>query len=353
MDALSEVLKLVRLGGAVFLDGAMTAPWAVRSPPSRVFAAQLALPHDEQVIEYHLVVQGSCWIRVGNDEPLRLEEGDLAMLPHGEAHVLSDEPHPRTIGDAGDMRLPPFGEICTPRYGGGGALTRLACGYLALDPKPCRSLLAALPRVLRIDARDSEVGGWLRTFMRMRLVERSEDRPGGASVLGKLSELMFVEAIRRYVETLPEGQSGWLAALRDPFVGKSLALIHASPAKPWSVEGLARAVGLARSSLAERFTQLIGQPPMQYLTQWRLTLAGHLLQSTGSAAALVAEQVGYDSEAAFSRAFKREFGMPPAAWRRGRNVAGGAGRASRIDAAALLGASRLDANRLSPASPAS
>jgi AraC-like DNA-binding protein len=317
MDALSEVLRLIRLTGAVFLNGEFTAPWAVESPPSHVLARSL-LPRAEYVVEYHLVAKGSCFIRIPGAEPVALEQGDLVMLPRGDSHVLSsDVVSNMTPLPADATQLPAYGEIVSHRLGGGGDLTRIVCGYLAVDRTLCASLLAALPRVLRVSARGGEVNAWLDTYMRFSLLERGEERPGGACVLSKLSELMFVEAIRRYVEALPPGQTGWLAGVRDPMVGKALALMHRSPARPWTVEGLARSVGLSRSSLAERFTELIGQPPMQYLMQWRLTLAAHLLQSTSKAAAVVAEDVGYDSEAAFSRAFKREFGAPPATWRRG------------------------------------
>ncbi len=317
MDALSEVLRLVRLNGAVFLNGEFTAPWAVQSPPSHELAHTL-LPSPGHVVEYHLVVKGNCYIRVPGGEPVALEEGDLVMLPRGDSHVLSsDEASPTAPLSPGDIRLPAYGDIVEHRVGGGGELTRIVCGYLAVDRTLSASLISALPRVLRVSASSGEVSAWLDTYVRFSQLERGAERPGGACVLSKLSELMFVEGIRRYVEALPPGQTGWLAAVRDPLVGKVLALMHRSPARPWTVESLGKSVGLSRSSLAERFAELIGQPPMQYLTQWRLTLAASLLQSTNKTIAVVAEDVGYDSEAAFNRAFRREFGAPPATWRRG------------------------------------
>ena len=317
MDALSEVLRLVRLTGAVFLKAEFTAPWAVASPPSHVLAGSL-LPHSDHFVEYHLVVKGSCFIRVPGGEPVALDEGDLVMLPRGDSHHLtSDAVSTVDAVSAAELRLPAYGDIVSYHSGGGGALTQIVCGYLAIDRTLCASLIAALPRVLRVSARGGEVNAWLDTYMRFSLLERGEERPGGACVLSKLSELMFVEAIRRYVESLPPGETGWLAGVGDPMVGKALALMHRSPASPWTVEDLGRSIGLSRSSLAERFTEMVGQPPMQYLTQWRLTLAAHMLLTTRKAAALVAEAVGYDSEAAFSRAFRREFGAPPATWRRG------------------------------------
>lgn len=306
----------MRLTGAVFLNAELSAPWAVQTPPAHQLAAML-LPQADWLVEYHLIVEGRCWIRLRDQEPVELNAGDLVMLPHGDPHRLSSEPGLQIQAVAGtELKLPSYGEIVQSRYGGGGALTRIACGYFAIDRRLCRGLIAALPPVLRIDAADGDLRQWLHTYMQLRAANRGGFQPGSACVLSKLSELMFVEAVRRYVETLPRRQTGWLAGLRDPHVGQALGLIHQSPARPWTVQGLGRAVGLSRSALAERFTELIGQPPMQYLMQWRLTLAAHRLQMSQRPAAAVAEEVGYDSEAAFSRAFKREFGLPPAAWRR-------------------------------------
>ena len=315
VDALSEVLRLVRLNGAVFLDAQFSAPWNVQSPPSKVLAAAM-LPEAEHLIEYHLIVEGSCYIRLNDGEPVHLEEGDVVMLPHGEAHRMSSQPRFDTPLITESVAFPGAGEITAVRCGGGGALTRIVCGYLALDRKLCGSLIAALPRILRVDARSTDVGEWLRSYVRISTDERGKERPGGRCVLAKLSELMFVEAVRRYVESLPADQRGWLAGLRDPFIGRALGLLHANPSRQWTVELLAREIGLSRSALAERFTDLIGQPPMQYLTQWRLLLAAHVLQTTTRSASVVAEEVGYDSESAFSRAFRREFGLPPATWRK-------------------------------------
>jgi len=320
-DALSEVLRLVRLTGAVFLRAELKAPWAVQAPPSKVLTAKV-MPHAEHLVEYHLIVEGRCWIRLPDGDPIALSAGDLVMLPHGDAHRLSSEPGlevPATDGAA--IELPAYGDIVHHHGSGDGATTRFACGYLAIDRRLCRGLLDALPRLLRIDASDSDLRGWLHTYMQLRAAERGDFRPGSACVLSKLSELLFVEAVRRYVDALPPGHTGWLAGLRDLHVGRVLGLIHQRPARPWTVQDLARAAGLSRSALAARFTQLVGTPPMQYLTQWRLALAAHRLQVSSQPAAAVAEEVGYDSEAAFNRAFKRAFGLPPATWRRSNGAA--------------------------------
>lgn len=316
MDALSEVLRLVRLTGAVFLNAELSSPWAVQSPPSRVLA-QALMPEADHMIEYHLVVEGQCFIKVADEPPLKLEQGDLVMVPRGDTHRMSSELQPSVpVLTVSEMKFPVPGEIVTTRYGGGGGLTRLVCGYLAIDHRLCAALIGALPRVFRVSAGSSEVSAWMQTYLRIWLVERGEDQPGGACVLAKLSELMFVEAIRRYVEALPPEQASWLSGLRDPCVGKVLGLMHSDPTRAWTVESLAREVGVSRSALADRFTALLGKSPMQYLTQWRLTLAAHLLRTTNRSASVVAYNVGYESEAAFNRAFRREFGAPPASWRR-------------------------------------
>ncbi len=321
MDALSEVLRLVRLSGAVFLNAELTAPWALRTPSGEQLARVL-MPEAEHLIEYHLVVQGRCFIAVDGEAPLQLDVGDLVMVPRGDSHRMSSGAVPTVpLLAAEHMDLPPAGVIATPRYGGGGALTRIVCGFLAIDRRLCAPLLDALPRVLRVSGGSSEVDAWLRSWVRMSVVERADDQPGGACVLAKLSELMFVEAIRRYVESLPAERQGWLAGLKDPHVGKALGLLHGKPARAWTVDELAREVGLSRSALAERFTALIGTSPMQYLTQWRLALAAHHLRTTAKPAATIAYEVGYESEAAFNRAFRREYGAPPATWRRGARVA--------------------------------
>lgn len=270
------------------------------------------------MIEYHLVVEGQCFIKVADEAPLKLEQGDLLMVPRGDTHRMSSELQPTVpVSSVSEMKFPVPGEIVTMRHGEGGQRTRLVCGYLAIDHRLCAALINALPRAFRVSAGSSEVSAWLQTYLRIWLVERGEDQLGGACVLAKLSELMFVDAIRRYVESLPANQAGWLSGLKDPYVGKVLGLMHGQPTRAWTVESLAREVGMSRSALADRFTALLGRSPMQYLTQWRLTLAAHLLRTTNKSASVIAYDVGYESEAAFNRAFRREFGAPPAAWRRG------------------------------------
>jgi len=214
------------------------------------------------------------------------------------------------------MRPPGRGEVALVRYGGDGEKARLVCGFLACDPQLCSPILSALPPVFRINIRRSPSGEWLEQSIRHSVAEVASPRAGADVILARLSEVLFIEALRCYVEALPAEQRGWLAGLRDRYVGKGLKLLHGSCARSWTVEELAREVGCSRSILAERFTHFLGQPPIQYLTKWRLALAASQLRSIGSSLARIAEQVGYESEAAFNRAFRREFGMPPAQWRR-------------------------------------
>jgi len=314
LDALSDVLRVVRLNAAVFLDAEFTAPWCVGEPLGVEVCVE-QMPRAQHVVIYHMVTEGSVHIAIRDQEPRFAEAGDLIVIPSGEAHALgSDLSLPRAPGERLIVDRGPD-EVGQVRHGGGGAVTRLVCGYLACDSSLFNAVLAPLPRIMIVSMREGAGAQWLASSLRFSITESGAQRAGAGTVLAKLSELMFVEAIRRYVESLPPGQTGWLAGLRDRFVGKTLALIHAKPAYTWTVEELASEVGLSRSALGERFTTLIGQPPMQYLTRWRLQLAADLLRSSARSVAAVAAEVGYDSEAAFSRAFKRELGVAPSAWR--------------------------------------
>lgn len=320
MDALSDVLRLVRLTGAVFLDAEFSAPWCI-SAPSGVRVCTQHMPQAQHVATYHLVTAGSCEVAFVGEVPRHAGAHDLIVIPGGDPHLLgSDLAAPRT-----DMtRLvaeTTADEVPRVSHGGGGEATRLVCGYLACDSTLFKTLLAALPRLMIIGMQDGGARGqWLETSMQFSRAEYAGPSAGAGAVLAKLSELMFVEAIRRYAENLPPGQHGWLAGLRDRFVGRALSLMHSQPAHRWTVDELGRRVGLSRSALGERFSALVGQPPMQYLARWRLQLAADLLQGSRRTIAAIAADIGYDSEAAFSRAFKRELGAAPATWRRGRKA---------------------------------
>jgi AraC-like DNA-binding protein len=315
-DVLSDVLRAVRLTGAVYFDFELSSPWVAEAPPSREIADKV-MPGAQRVIEYHLLARGTCWAHAVGQEPMRVREGDLIVFPQGDAHVLSSAPGMRAAPDMSAFARPSTPLPIVYEFGGGGPeRARIVCGFLGCDERPFNPLLTALPTVIHLSAAGPQAtSGWLGTLLNIAVSESGSARAGGENVLARLSELMFVEAIRRYLETLPPAQTGWLAGLRDPAVGQALAALHGQPAEPWTVERLARLVGLSRSVCAERFTELVGQPPMQYLALWRMQLASRLLVEGGQVAA-VAGAVGYESEAAFSRAFKKLVGQPPAMWRR-------------------------------------
>jgi len=316
-DVLSDVLRAVRLTGAVYFDFELSSPWVVEAPPSREIVGKV-MPGSQRVIEYHLIARGTGWGHAVGQEPFRLREGDLIVFPQGDAHVISSAPGMRAAPDMeafarAPTALPMFYEL----GGGGPERARIVCCFLGCDERPFNPLLMALPSVIHLSAAGPEAtNGWLGTLLSIAAKESGSGRAGGENVLARISELMFVETIRHYLERLPAAETGWLAGLRDPMIGQALVALHREPRKPWTVERLARVVGLSRSVLAERFTVMIGQPPMQYLALWRMQLASRLLLD-GDPVASVASAIGYESEAAFRRAFKRLVGRPPATWRRG------------------------------------
>jgi AraC-like DNA-binding protein len=333
MDALSDVLNAIRLTGAVFLNAELRAGWSYLTPPSRLIG-DLHMPGAEHIIPYHLVSGGRCLARLVDGAPIELQTGDLIVFPQGDRHVLASasvgelRPVELTAETLHDLLRP--GEVAPLSSGSSGETTRLVCGYLACDRRLSEPLLSGLPRILRVSVQDSGIAAWVQSSVRFSVAESAAPRAGGATILAKLSELLFVEAVRQYIEALPQEQTGWLAGLRDRFVGRALALMHQDPAYPWTVDELAKQIGLSRSALAERFGELLGQPPIQYLTRWRILLAAQHLLSGSRGVAQVAEEVGYESEAAFSRAFKRELGVPPATWRKNGGVMLGSGRAARL-----------------------
>ena len=320
MDSLSSVLKSIRLEGAVFLDAEFTAPWCMRGRYGMTSVKQ-QLAGAEHVVLFHFLAEGACHVRLAEGgEAIQVRPGDLILFPQDDRHLMGSDLHlaPLEADNLIDAATsvaanPAFVPI---RHGGGGAATRFVCGYLACSRSLCRPLFEALPRVLRIELGDGPAAGLVRELLRVGVRESSESRPGAQSTLAKLAELMFVEAMRRHVESLPAEGHGWLAALRDTQIGRALALLHDAPEHAWTVDELARQVALSRSVLATRFVSLVGESPMHYLTRWRLSLAARALRSGDEALSRVAERSGYETDAAFSRAFKREFGLPPTAWRK-------------------------------------
>jgi AraC-like DNA-binding protein len=329
-DTLSDVLRGVRLRGAVFFYISGHSDWAAEAPPGKELAP-LLMHGVEHVIEYHVVAQGSCWAGIPGHAAVQLIAGDVVMFPHGDANVVSSAPGLRGNPDLARMpgarveqlplRLAFNGQNVVPAAppDSEGADATIVCGFLGCDVQPFNPLITALPRMLHLRA-DAE-GAWIAQFMQQAVAESHSRRPGGEAMLARMSELMFVDAVRRYADQLPEPSSGWLAGLRDRFVGRALALMHEQPAQDWTIDELGRRIGLSRSALHERFVQLIGVPPMQYLAQWRMQVAARALLETRATVAAIALDVGYESEAAFARAFKRAVGKPPAAWRRGRDNA--------------------------------
>jgi len=314
MDALSETLRVVRLVGAIFIQGRFTAPWCYQSPRADS-AARLLEPHAERVVIFHLITEGECFVEIDAEPPMRLSAGDVVVFPQGHAHRMCSKPG---LQPAKGARL---ADVLSRRprtlvYGGGGATTRLVCGYLACDARLARMLLGGLPSLLRVSVRGSNAGVWLEASVRYALAEARSPRPGGAGVLAKLAEVLFIEVLRLYVNEQSAGRSGWLAAVGDRVVGPALRQLHTHPAHAWTLEMLARAAGTSRSVLAERFQQLVGSAPMEYLTQWRMLLAANLLSRSNAPLARIAEDIGYQTDTAFIRAFRREYGVPPAAWRR-------------------------------------
>jgi len=322
MDALSEVLKVVQLNGAIFFNARFTAPWCFASPAEAPLAQMLGLG-TERVLLYHYMVEGSCLITLDGMAPRRLSAGDIVVFPHGDAHTMASSAgaQPQQL----DARAILRDRSKLLQIGGGGETTRFVCGYMACDPRLFQPILVALPRLLTVSLRSMDRAGWLEASLQHAVEEADSPRPGAEGMLAKLSEVMVVETLRQYVAQLSPEHTGWLSGLRDRAVGKCLALMHEKPAHPWTVDLLAREVATSRSVLAERFTHFVGQSPMQYLGRWRMALATNYLRRSALSLARIAEEVGYETDAAFSRAFRREFGVPPAAWRRqhaGHGVAG-------------------------------
>lgn len=321
MDVLSDLLRVIRLKGALFLNADFHEPWSVQAPGGSDVAAVFGAGARHVAI-CHLVVDGTCEVRLPGRGTETLAAGDVVVFPHGDAHLIG-------AGARGGMLdLLPRIEIEMPRlahasYGGDGPVSTLVCGWFGHEPQIASSMTASLPSMFVTRIRDRDCGAWLEQAIRYAALEASSERPGGAAMASHLAEVLFLEALRGHIENLPEPATGWLAGLRDPQVGRCVALMHERPAERWTVASLAQAVHVSRTVLAERFTALVGVPPIQYLKRWRAALAASLLSSTQAGLARIAEQVGYESEAALCRAFKAEYGVPPGTWRRRNGANGG------------------------------
>jgi AraC-like DNA-binding protein len=341
MDVLADALRVMRVACGVFFTCKMTAPWAVTSPPAERLRAVL-VPEAECLAHYHILVDGEpCWVALPGRPPVKMAPGDLIILPQGEAHVMASdlalEPLPveqSLRGVAATIAAAQPGRLPAMEFGGGGPASRLVCGYLQCD-QSFNPLLGAMPQAIVVRVRDgaasvqttggttelsqlvipAEAANWIETTLRYAVSEAHTDNAAGGTMLARLAELVFTEVMRRYIENVPEGEKGWLAALNDAQVSRVLKLIHGEPKRDWTVAALGREAGISRSALAERFAAMVGESPMRYLANWRMQLAKRLLRESGQNIAEVAAQVGYESEAAFNRAFRRLVGKPPAAWR--------------------------------------
>jgi len=323
-DTLSDVLRAVRLTGAVFFAIDASTPWVTEAPPAAMVAPYI-MPGVDHVIEYHVITAGSCWGGLLDEPAIQLEAGDIIVFPQGDPHVISSAagmrakldltPHER----ASKSPLP----LAISIDGGGADRTQFICGFLGCDARPFNPLLATLPRVIHLRGGGAS-GSVLRHLVELAVAESGAPKAGSDCILSRLSELLFVEVVRRYAAALPTDTVGWFAGLRDEQIGRALQKLHQRPAHPWSLEELAKEVGMSRSMLAERFSHFVGVPPIQYLAKWRIQLAAALLRTNRSGLAEIAERVGYGSEAALSRAFKRWVGVAPALYRRAGSESGSA-----------------------------
>ena len=324
LDVLSDVLRCVRLTGSMLFLVDARAPWMSWAPRSEAFR-HVVLTASQHLVSYHIVTQGRCWAGLKDAPPERFEAGDVLLVPHGNAYFLADSPGTEATYDADEavafFRSMAAGEMpSVVGEGGRGQRTQFICGFLGCDLRPCNPVLHALPAMvhLRAAGRSDDRMAHLVEFA---LRELREPSPGGHGVLLRLAELMFVEVVRRQLATMSGERTGWLAGLHDPMVSRALSLLHGSPARRWTLDQLAMQVGTSRSVLAERFARFVGQPPMQYLAHWHMQLATRLLAEPGAGKlAAIAEMVGYESEAAFSRAFKKSVGVSPSAWRSHQNA---------------------------------
>jgi len=314
MDALSDVLRVVGLTGGVFVDAEMTDPWLIEGKIDPLHCKPF-MPVPAHVVAFHYAIEGGFDVRVESGEGAYVGAGEMVLLPRNDMHVYGSAPNANPVNAASLVQPAEGTGLNRVVHGGGGTMTRMVCGFLGGGPE-MGLLLSSLPPLMLVRVADVPAGDWLSRSFTYAAQNLAGGDPGAAIVMAKMSELLFVETVRRHLSELPEEQTGWLAGLRDPAIGRALSLLHAQVARAWTAEGLAREVNMSRSAFAERFTVLIGAPPMRYLINWRMQLAANKLRSTREAVAQIAFEVGYESEAAFTRAFRREMGQPPAAWRK-------------------------------------
>lgn len=303
-DPLGEALHLLRMRGAFYCRTDVTDPWALR------------MPAVDDSVSFHVVTAGCCWLEVGDAEPVELRAGDLALVPHGRGHVLVSEPG---VGPAARVEQLPqryLGEHYSAlTYGGGGRRSRLICGVVTFDEPAARALLDALPATITIGATTGLGPTSIHDTLRLMAAELADLRPGGEAVTTRLADILVVQAVRTWLDHDPAARTGWLGALHDEQVGRALTSMHRDPGREWTLELLAREASMSRSTFAARFTELVGQPAMTYLTHWRMNLA-HTRLREGATVGQVASDLGYRSDAAFTRAFTRTIAQTPGSVRR-------------------------------------
>jgi AraC-like DNA-binding protein len=319
LDALLDMLRAMRLTGGIFLDAEFTAPWCV----SAQVGPEDCIPFTAEprhIIAYHYVTEGRCLLKVGDQRPMEVESGEIVVLPRNDHHVIASATSLRPVSADHLIQEAPEGGLAKIVYGGGGARTSILCGFLGNDI-PHNPLIALLPGVLKLNAADGASADWIKGTFQFAASEIAAGKTNSPVILAKLAELLFMEAVRRYLASQPSSANAWAVGMHDPVVGRALGLLHAQIARRWTTEDLARELAVSRSAFAERFTRTIGEPPMRYLARQRFEQASAQLKETVDPIARIAYNVGYESEEAFNRAFRREYGVPPAAWRRA-NAAG-------------------------------
>ena len=333
MDVLSEVLSAVRLHGALFFNAEFSAPWCISSRGALGLAPHLPFKGAHLII-FHFLTDGHAYVSMEDGERVELNGGDIVVIPGGESHLIGNGPAWRAV-DSFQTFASNLAEGLKPvHFGGGGETTKFVCGYMACDPRLCEVFLSGLPRIFRIHLAAGPSGKWIENSIRFSVDASAGSDAGSSLVVGKLSEVLFIETLRSYIGTLPEEQTGWLAGLRDPNLAKALALMHRDPGREWTVEGLAKEAGLSRTRLAERFRHFLGMSPIAYLTDWRMRIAAEALEKSDRSVVEVALEVGYNSEAAFNRAFKRAYDTPPAQFRHSKKI--GKGVEAQAEDAALV-----------------
>jgi len=320
LDVLSDVLRAVKLEGALFFNAEFSAPWCLSTARAAKISPYLC-PGAGHMIIFHFLTEGRAYAQLLDGPRQELRAGDIVVIPHGDPHMLGNGAHAKPVDSLKTFGKGLSAALAVTRFGGGGENTKFVCGFMACEPRLSEVFLAGLPKLMKVQVTNEPSGEWLKNSIQFTVGEAASANPGRQLVLAKLSEVLFVETLRRYINSLPPDQTGWLAGARDPVIGQVLAHIHKDPARDWTISGLARTVGVSRTRFVERFRHFIGESPMAYLTKWRLRLAAEILQASEESVAAIALSVGYASEAAFNRAFRREFNSPPARFRRNRKTA--------------------------------